>query len=149
MREDPHLEILLPCAAVLLALGEEKEKQGLKMELQLLQTMVAQRTFDEQLRVRWFKGPLGAELSALAGPFEIQPPADTPQANRGAASVSLSDNDGRLLRLLVGGRSNNEIAQELGLDEAEVTRELAALYARIGTATRAEATAFAFRTGAI
>jgi DNA-binding CsgD family transcriptional regulator len=148
MREDPHLEILLPCAAVVLAHGEEDEKQAVMMEMRLLQAIVAQRTFDEELRVRWFKGPIGAELMELAGPYE--PPTANGGTKADASSRStLSESEGRLLRLLAAGRSNREIGDELGIDEGAVSRELAALYASIGTASRAEATAFAFRSGAV
>jgi DNA-binding NarL/FixJ family response regulator len=45
----------------------------------------------------------------------------------------------------VQGKTNREIAEELGVDETAVTRRLAELYARIGASSRAEATALAFR----
>ena len=126
MREDPHLEILLPCAAVILALGEEAEQQAIRMELQLLQAIVAQRTLDDELRVRWFKGPVGAELAELAGPIMAKTASQAPaQAPESGTAASLSEGDSRLLRLLVAGQSNREIGVELGLDEAAVTRELA------------------------
>ena len=43
------------------------------------------------------------------------------------------------------GKTNGEIAEELGIDEAAVTRRLNELFARIGASSRADATAFAFR----
>jgi DNA-binding NarL/FixJ family response regulator len=144
MREDPHLEILLPAARTIMAAGEPAEQQQVKGELQLIQAQTAQRTLDEQVRARWFRGPLGGELAALAGPFEPSMPA-----SKAGPEQSFDERESRLLRLLVEGRSNREIGEELGLDEAAVARTMTALYARIGTTSRAETTAFAFRTGAV
>ncbi len=50
-----------------------------------------------------------------------------------------------LLQSLVQGKTNAEIADELGIDEPAVARRLGELFARIGASSRAEATAFAFR----
>jgi DNA-binding NarL/FixJ family response regulator len=102
--------------------------------------MTAQRTFDEDIRVKWFRGPLGRELSALAGAF--QPPTEAPD---GRGDLSLEESDTALLKLLVEGRTNREIAEELGVGEQVVTRRLGEMFARIGASSRAEATAFAFR----
>ena len=43
------------------------------------------------------------------------------------------------------GKTNREIAEELGIDEPAVTRRLNELFATIGVSSRADATAFAFR----
>jgi DNA-binding NarL/FixJ family response regulator len=53
--------------------------------------------------------------------------------------------DPTLLKCLIQGMTNSEIADELGIDERSVVRRLGELYARIGASSRAEATAFAFR----
>jgi DNA-binding NarL/FixJ family response regulator len=45
----------------------------------------------------------------------------------------------------VQGKTNAEIAGELGIDEAAVARRLGELYVTIGASSRADATAFAFR----
>lgn len=58
---------------------------------------------------------------------------------------SLSSQDVDIPAGLVGGRTDREIAEELGITEADVARRLTELFARIGTRSRAEATAFAFR----
>jgi DNA-binding NarL/FixJ family response regulator len=50
-----------------------------------------------------------------------------------------------LLEALVSGRTDREIAEELEVAETDVARRLADLFARLGTKSRAEATAFAFR----
>jgi DNA-binding NarL/FixJ family response regulator len=139
-REDPHLEILLPAARAILAAGEPEERERVRAEVQLNQAYGASRMLDEQIRVKWFRGPVGSELTELAGPVE------TRDQGAAAAQRELSDSENGLLRLLVQGRSNREIAEELGVDDAGVANMLSALYARIGTSSRAETTAFAFRS---
>jgi DNA-binding NarL/FixJ family response regulator len=98
--------------------------------------MIAQRTLDPDVRARWFRGPVGAELARIAGPIS---------AGGGPAAPALDPKDLELLERLVAGRTDREIADELGVAEADVARRLTELFARIGTHSRAEATAFAFR----
>ena len=100
--------------------------------------MIAQRTMDEDVRVRWLRGPLGSEMAALAGPIEAA-------ATSGADADERADADTLLLQSLVQGKTNAEIAGELGIDEPAVTRRLGELFATIGASSRADATAFAFR----
>jgi DNA-binding NarL/FixJ family response regulator len=50
---------------------------------------------------------------------------------------------------LIEGRTNREIADQLGLSEDDVTQRLAEMYARIGVSSRGEAAVFAFREGAV
>jgi DNA-binding CsgD family transcriptional regulator len=97
--------------------------------------MIAQRTKDEDARVRWLRGPIGREMTRLAGPIETVSSPDG-EVREGA--------DTALLRSLVQGKTNREIGEELGMDEQAVTRRLGELFARIGASSRAEATAFAF-----
>jgi len=142
-QEDLHLDILLPIAKVLEATNAPAWEQT-RAWLQLSLAMVAQRTLDEEVRVKWFRGPAARELSALAGPLDAAPGAD----GHGSA-VELDEIDAELLRCLIQGRTNAEIAEDLGLDESAVARRLAELFTRIGTSSRAEATAFAFRQGVV
>ena len=141
MREDPHLEILLPAARAVLAAGEPEEKQGVTGQLQVYQAFGASRMMDEQVRVRWFRGPVGSELAELAGPIRA-PSAGVAAPARGD---ELDESQNRVLHMLVQGHSNREIGEELSLDDAGVNGLLSALYAQIGTSSRAETTAFAFR----
>jgi DNA-binding NarL/FixJ family response regulator len=141
MREDPHLEVLLPAARAILTFGtDEREKESVRAELHVLQATAVQRTMDDEIRVRWLRGPIGSQLAELAGPIDEPLPTA-----RDDGAPAFDDNERRLLRLLTEGKTNSEIASNLDLDESAVTSQLAALYARIGTGSRAEATAFAFR----
>jgi DNA-binding NarL/FixJ family response regulator len=140
MHEDLHLEVVLPVARALLTAGTEPERQMVGLYLNVTLAMLAQRTFDEDVRVKWFRSPVGRELTSLAG--SVQPP---PGAKDPTADLHLDESDTGLLRLLIEGRTNREIAEELGNSEEEVALRLGEMFARIGASSRAEATAFAFR----
>jgi DNA-binding CsgD family transcriptional regulator/tetratricopeptide (TPR) repeat protein len=137
--EDRHFDVLLPAARVILAVGAPEWEQ-LQPFLATSLAMIVQRTIDEDIRVRWLRGPIGRALSELAGPIE-----PVPVGERAAAP----DADTALLRSLVQGKTNREIADELGTDEQTVSRRLAELFTQIGATSRAEATAFAFAEGVL
>jgi DNA-binding NarL/FixJ family response regulator len=67
----------------------------------------------------------------------------------GAALLDLGEDETRLLWLLIEGRTNREIAAELGVDEEDLARRLAVMYAKIGVSSRGEAAVFAFREGVV
>jgi len=56
----------------------------------------------------------------------------------------LSAREVEVLRLVAGGRSNKQIADELVLSVRTVERHIANVYAKIGASTKAQATAYAF-----
>lgn len=145
--EDLFLRIVLPASRVLLEVGSEEERHMVQGQLTLVATLIAQRITDEDIRVRWFRGPLGRELSALTG-ASPEEPAQEHAPRAGAVSEPVDDDSG-LLWLLIEGRTNREIAAELGVDEEVVARRLAEMYARIGVSTRGEAAVFAFREGVV
>jgi DNA-binding NarL/FixJ family response regulator len=60
---------------------------------------------------------------------------------------ALGDAEADLLRLVVQGLSNEEIAERLDVAPTEIVRRLASMYATIGATSRADATAFAFQSG--
>ena len=97
--------------------------------------------------MRWFRGPVGRELSRLTGAAHGEQPIE--QAADGSPVADVGEDDSRLLWLLIEGRTNREIAAELGMDEDAVARRLAEMYARIGVSSRGEAAAFAFREGVV
>ncbi|MGH2710666.1 MAG: AAA family ATPase [Actinomycetota bacterium] len=139
-QEDAHVEILVPVAQALIEQGNEQEAQMARMHLQLTLAVAAQRTADESVRVRWLRGPQGQSLVKLAGSLDglMMQPADPD-----APAMDQADLD--LFGPLVEGLTNKEIAERLGIDEKEVSRRLAGIFAKIGASSRAEATAFAFR----
>jgi DNA-binding CsgD family transcriptional regulator len=141
MQEDLHLTILLPVARVLRDVGAPEAEPVLGY-VHYAAGMIAQRTLDESIRVRWFRGPLGRALTELIGSNDMGADA-VPEAGGNGKGPDHADR--ALLRSLVQGRTNAEIAQDLGVDEAAVVRRLGELFAKIGASSRAEATAFAFR----
>ncbi len=140
MREDLPLETMLPAAEAVLQSGGEEERAAVRGHLRLIVALVAQRIVDEDVRVRWFGGRLGRELTRLAGPLA----AGTPAASSGPAlPVPLAAEETELLRLVAEGRTNAEVAEELQLTEDTVARRLAVVFAKIGAGSRADATAAA------
>ncbi|MBD0291872.1 MAG: hypothetical protein ICV74_11500, partial [Thermoleophilia bacterium] len=129
--EDPLLHVVLPAARVILSAGAEEEREAVQRELRMTAALIAQRITDESVRAQWFRGPVGRELSKLAGgPPEagVRERAD----GDGRAAAQLGDDDTGLLWLLIEGWTNREIADELGVSEEAVGRRLAEMYARIG-----------------
>lgn len=76
------------------------------------------------------------------------PPQPAPAAESADAAL-LSPRERRVLDLLAQGRSNKEIARELGVSANTVKTHLANLYAKLGARRRTEAVAVARRSGVI
>ncbi|MGH2635182.1 MAG: helix-turn-helix transcriptional regulator, partial [Actinomycetota bacterium] len=138
MHEDMSLEVVLPAARAIVEGGTDEERAGVLDFLRLTLVLIAQRTVDPEVRARWFRSRIGGELARLAGPIATD-------GATGNGSPALDEQDVALLAGLVGGRTDREIAEELGVGEAEVASRLSELFARLGTPSRAEATAYAFR----
>ncbi len=146
-RQDVFLGIVLPAAGVLLASGTEEEREMIQQRLTLTAALIAQRIADEGVRVRWFRGPLGRELSRLTGGSNGEGVLD--RATGVPPGVDLGEDDTRLLWLLIEAKTNGEIASELEVSEDVVARRLAEMYARIGVSSRGEAAVLAFREGLV
>ena len=63
------------------------------------------------------------------------------------ASDGLSNREVEVLRLIAGGRSNQQIADELVISINTVGRHVSNIFDKIGAANRSEATAYALRHG--
>ena len=57
----------------------------------------------------------------------------------------MDDVDRRIMHLLTEGQTNREMADVLGMSEADLAERLSRVLARLGTSSRAEATSLAFR----
>ncbi|MEA2674576.1 MAG: hypothetical protein QOI92_1768, partial [Chloroflexota bacterium] len=142
--EDGSLEIIVPVARAILAGGPEETKAFVTGYLRLVLARIAQGTLDEQVRVRWLRGPIGRELVELVGKFDAAGAATAGTA--GAFDLpDIDDVDRQLLRLLTEGNTNAEMAAKVELDEGAVGVRLAKLLARLGVSNRAEATTLAFK----
>jgi DNA-binding NarL/FixJ family response regulator len=144
MREDIYPELLLATARAVLAAGEESEKQELLVQLQLGLAMTLIRTADEDIRVRWLRGPVGSEWARLAGHL---PDAPLPESD---SSVSiLNDDERKLLALLTEGLTEAEIARRIESTEESVRLSLGEIFAKIGASSRGQATALALAEGVL
>ena len=139
--EDAHLDV---AAAGRGDRARRSARSGRSSARYLQQTlaMIAQRTVDEDVRVRWFRSPIGRELTRLVGPSR-------PAARRATAS-SRRAWTAALLKSLIAGqderRDRRGARHRRGGRRRASSREL---YAQIGASSRAEATAFAFREGVL
>jgi len=77
----------------------------------------------------------------------LAPPDKQPARPSGAMSSGLSPRELEVLRLIASGRSNQQIADELVLSVRTVERHITNLYAKIGAHGKADATAYALRSG--
>jgi predicted ATPase/DNA-binding CsgD family transcriptional regulator len=77
-----------------------------------------------------------------------EPTTGSPLSARGSnVPDRLTPREREVLRLLAAGRTNQEMADELVLSTHTIARHIANLYAKIGARGRADATAYALRTG--
>ena len=107
-RQDVFLGIVLPAAGVLLVSGTEEEREMVQHRLTLYAALIAQRITDEGVRVRWFRGPFGRELSRLAGSTHGEGAIDG--AAGAPPGAGLGEDETRLLWLLIEAKTNREIA---------------------------------------
>jgi DNA-binding NarL/FixJ family response regulator len=142
--EDLDLDIVLPAARAVLAGGPPDMQGMIQGFLRMMLSRIAQGTVDDDMRVRWLRGPIGRELAELAGPMEL-PSAGATDAESANPSAHLDETEQRLLHLLTHGSTNREMADELGLEETTLAQRLAGLLATIGASSRAQATSLAFR----
>jgi len=139
MREDADLNAKLLAAGALIEGGSDDEQEMARGSLRLDLALTARRITDEDVRGRWFRSRIGRELTRLAGTLETPRPE---HQDPGVRSVEEAERE--LLRLVVQGQTNREMASALGLSETEVASRLAALFAKIGAASRADATMAVF-----
>lgn len=98
--------------------------------------------------LRFARRPHGPAAVAHAESQASTAPPPGPAADSADAAL-LSPRERRVLDLLAQGRSNKEIARELGVSANTVKTHLANLYAKLGARRRTEAVAVARRSGVI
>jgi DNA-binding CsgD family transcriptional regulator len=93
--------------------------------------------------------PLLAEIDTLARSAGL-PPDDLPAAGLSdARRLGLTDREVEVLRLMVAGRSNREIAAQLFISPKTASVHVSHILAKLGVANRVEATAAAYRLGLV
>ncbi|MGH2772300.1 MAG: hypothetical protein ACRDIU_04090, partial [Actinomycetota bacterium] len=146
VREDLHLEIVLPAAEATFAGGTAEMKEKVLDGLRVALAQLVQRIVDEDVRIRWFKSPLGKKLSTLAAAGSTNGQMETAAP---VAGPDITDEESRLLWFLIEGRSNREIAEELGIDQEILIGRLARVYGKIGVTSPAGAAMLALREGVV
>lgn len=100
---------------------------------------------------------LRALTAAMTGGAYVQPSLAKPLLARHITgeepvaddTVSLTPRQLQLLRALASGRTNKELAHDLGISEGTVKSYLKELYERLGVSSRAGAVAYGMRRGLI
>ena len=91
---------------------------------------------------------VGCIRNVLAGKTYLAPSAAAKLAE-GVTRVQLTPREMATLRLMADGRSNKEIAGELGIAERTVKTHLGHLFEKLGVASRTEAVKVATRRGLV
>ena len=89
------------------------------------------------------------ELDAAHRALEVLGAAGDLAAAQAAASGPLSPRESEVLRLLATGATNRAMARRLFLSEKTVARHVSNIFAKIGVASRAAATSYAYEHGLV
>ncbi|MFL5653762.1 MAG: ATP-binding protein [Ktedonobacteraceae bacterium] len=104
------------------------------------------RTLFEQAHALFEELGVQGEVQALREHLEHLP-GKSPTRRARPLPAGLSEREVEVLRLIVTGKSNRQIADELILSERTVANHLAHIFNKTGTDNRAAAAAFAIRQG--
>jgi DNA-binding NarL/FixJ family response regulator len=155
--EDVDLDVLLPASRAIFAGAPPEVQKEVRGFLELALSRITQGTVDDAIRVRWLRASHGRDLVELTGGLEKMEAAEAaaaagaPEAAPAPAQPAadsldgLEDLDRRIMHLLTEGQTNREMAETLGLSEADLATRLSRVLARLGASNRAEATSLAFR----
>ena len=143
--EDVYPDVVLPAGEILLAAGPPEAQAFVRQYLEVVLSRIVQGTLDEDVRIRWLRGPVGSRMAALVGDAEIGvAPAPSAAPATGPAS-QLPAGDRELMLLMTEGLTNREMAERLGLSDSAIASRMAALLAALGASDRAQATSLAMR----
>jgi DNA-binding CsgD family transcriptional regulator/tetratricopeptide (TPR) repeat protein len=152
---DIHVEIVTPVARTLLASPDEADRAAGLGVAQYVVGLAAERIADEGVAARWFGSPAQRELVDLAGGVEPAramiraTPGSLIQQRLPKLELDLNPEETDLVRLMMEGRTDAEIAAAIGCNEAEVRSRLETVFARMGAPSRSVATLYAFMAGII
>jgi DNA-binding CsgD family transcriptional regulator len=100
---------------------------------------------DDALRGRWLQTPWMSELMGLIGGNE----AVRMMPSGAAVPAGLDLDQVELLRRVMAGQSNREIAAATGGDEQEIAAEIGRIFEALGATSRSQATSAALREGIV
>jgi DNA-binding CsgD family transcriptional regulator len=145
-----YMDILLPIARVIVDSGDAPRAGLVRSLIAQVVGLVAERTSDRGVFERWLSVPEHAELAEIAGGVDaaraavLSMPETIIQQRLPVLPLDLTDEEATLMKLMMEGRSDFEIARELSLDEHEVARRLEDVFTKIGAPSRSVATLYAF-----
>jgi DNA-binding CsgD family transcriptional regulator len=143
-------EPVAPLARALASSDDPADRELARTFASPIVGLVAERTADADVLRRWQAVPEHRELADIAGGVEAAQeyvralPEALISERLPVLPLDLSNDESALMRLMMEGQSDFEIARALSLDEAEVTRQLGAVFAKIGAPSRSVATLYAF-----
>jgi DNA-binding CsgD family transcriptional regulator len=135
-------DVLLAVARCLAGVEDERA-QLFRTETRLILQRVAEATRDDDIRARWFRAPIQAELTTLVGAAPIVGPD---QARRELPG-GMTERQAEILRRVTSGQTNREIAEQLEMPEQSVAEDLERIFVTLGVSTKGQATAVAVMEG--
>jgi len=105
--------------------------------------MTTYQTADDSIRAKWLATPIIAELAERSGLGDAVRTEDT----GATVEAPLSERGVDILRRVMSGETNKQIAAAMEIDETEVAKELAAVYAELGVSSRAQMSVAAMKKG--
>jgi DNA-binding CsgD family transcriptional regulator len=105
--------------------------------------MAAFETADDSIRAKWLASPMIAELGRRSGLGEALRTEDS----GATVEVGLSERGVIILRRVMAGETNKQIAAVLEIEETEVAKELAAVYEELGVSSKAQMSVAALKKG--
>jgi DNA-binding NarL/FixJ family response regulator len=111
---------------------------------------LAANLHDQHLRTCFLASPLVVELKANArSALERKPPPPALVMTTGGFPAGLTVREVEVLRLVAGGATNRQIAEQLHLSVGTVNSHLTNILNKIGCENRTAATAFALQHGLV
>ena len=105
--------------------------------------MATFQTADDAIRAKWLASPIIAELAERSGLAEAVRTEDS----GATVDVELSERGVLILRRVMAGETNKQIAAALGVDETEIATELSAVYEALGVTSKAQMSVAALKKG--
>jgi DNA-binding CsgD family transcriptional regulator len=150
-----HVEIVTPVARTLLASPDTADREAGQAVARLVVGLAAERIADEAVAMRWFESPAQRDLVEMAGGVDAaremirSTPLAQIQERLPKLELNLDPDELELVRLMMEGQTDAEIAAAVGCEEGEVRARLEKVFARMGAPSRSVATLYAFMAGII
>lgn len=142
-KRELYLDVLWIAARSLIREGAP-EAADLAREIRENLLVIDQSTVDDEVRERWFAVPIHAELGRMAA-YERLPERQT----QSEQPEGLDEGEVEILRLVTAGKADDEIAEEVGAQEAAVTDSLSRIFTKLRVSTRMGATQAAVEAGIV